>query len=133
MEKRILLALVLSLAVLYGFRWWMGTPAVLEPPVAETTAATATPPPDQPNSARDPPPPTTAGTAGAVDAHSVHEETTETPLYAAKINNPGGVLTSFKLLKGYPDKHGAPTELINQTVGLKTGWPLTTVTGDAAL
>jgi YidC/Oxa1 family membrane protein insertase len=55
-----------------------------------------------------------------------------TPLYTATISNIGGVLKSYKLM-AYTDGEGRPLELINETAGVKIGWPLALTTGDKSI
>src|SRR5438093_1973675 len=130
MEKRILLAFVLSFAVLYGFSWLFPsrpseTPAATaKTPAAQSTATT-------PEAARQPAPPVEP-TAGEVRAETVEDTVVDTALYTASLSNAGGVLQSFKL-KAYTDASGKAIELINQDMGAKTGWPLAFSTDDNAL
>jgi YidC/Oxa1 family membrane protein insertase len=135
MEKRVILAFVLSFAVLYAFR------ALYSPPPPATETANATPsaesPAALPEQAVPPPPPSKAeavpaDTPAELKSATVEDVTFDTPLYVATFSNLGSVLKSFKL-KRYPDGQGGPVELINQEVGSKIGWPLAFVTGDKSL
>ena len=70
-----------------------------------------------------------AATVGTVRAEQAEDFEIVTPLYTAVFSNLGGVLRSFKL-KVYSDADGHPLELIDQTAGVKVGWPLAVTTGD---
>src|SRR5262249_29559447 len=132
MEKRVILAFVLSFVVLYAFRaLFVPTP----PAEAPTNVQAPAPPASHPV-------PATAATPAAINvevsssvplegikAAKSEELSFETPLYTATFSNVGGVLKSFKL-KEYSDAEGHPLELINQEAGSKVGWPLALVTGD---
>ena len=135
MEKRILFAFLLSLAVLYGSRLLMPTKPPAPQPATQSAekapqsavpaAQTATTPSPGENNAT--PPPT-----GEVRATEATNVVVETPLYIATISNHGAVLKSFKL-KAFTDSSGNPIELIDSTGGEKLGWPLAVATGDADL
>jgi YidC/Oxa1 family membrane protein insertase len=134
MEKRIILAFVLSFAVLYGFRA-LYTPA----PEPATQTATATPTPAQQQGTTPAPaaPPAATSTpvetpAGDIQSEKAETVSVDTPLYTATISNVGGVLKSYRL-KAYSDAEGKPLELINAAAGEKVGWPLALETDDAAL
>jgi YidC/Oxa1 family membrane protein insertase len=136
MEKRVILAFVLSFLVLYAFRA-LFTP----PPSSEQPSVERGPDPGQANVGTAP----TAESVPAEKSESVASVPTEsirgdkseeflfeTPLYMGAFSNVGGVLKSFKL-KNYSDGEGHPLELINQEAGNKVGWPLAVVTGDKAI
>jgi YidC/Oxa1 family membrane protein insertase len=133
MEKRILFAFLLSLAVLYGFRFLY--PSKAPTPQQISQSAEQTPPASVPAAPVAPTP--TAGeakTTSAVPAGEIHaSEATnvviETPLYLATVSNHGAVLKSFKL-KHFTDPGGNPIELIDATGAEKLGWPLAAATGD---
>src|SRR5215468_8754086 len=139
MEKRILIAFIMSFAVLYGFNllFRQQQPA---PAVSTNTAASSTAPTD---TKTPPAPPATSAAASAVapqvpetEAQAANEEVVpiKTDLYNAILSNEGGVLKSFTLsAKHYPDDKNRPTELINQPMGEKVGWPLAIVTDDDKL
>src|SRR5262245_9081469 len=132
MEKRVILAFVLSFAVLYAFRALFVPAPPAEPPTNAEAPAAPVPPPV----------PAPAGTAASnvvevsssvppqgIRAEKSEELSFETPLYTATWSNVGAVLKSFKL-KQYSDGEGHPLELINQEAGTKVGWPLALVSGD---
>jgi YidC/Oxa1 family membrane protein insertase len=135
MEKRIIVAFILSFAVLYGFRWMFPPP---EQPAVETSApaqagpaspAAATPQAPVPTPATTPAPETAAGD---IQAETAENLVVDTPLYTATVSNTGGALTSYTL-KAYTDGEGRPLQLINQVAGQKLGWPLVFETSDASL
>src|SRR5262245_17656755 len=114
MEKRVILAFVLSFAVLYAFSALYKSPPAPKTPdnVAEqpTNAASSASPVTSeqaaPAIAEAPPRP-----EGNIKAEKPEELQVETPLYIAKFSNVGGVLKSFRL-KAYGDGAGSPVELI---------------------
>ena len=136
MEKRVILALVLSAAVLYTFQALFSPP----PPAPAPSVTTAETP--KPATKQAPAPGNTStpeksegivpAAAGDVQAEEAEEFVFETPLYTATLSNVGGVLHSYKL-KAYTDGEGHPLELINTTASSKVGWPLALMTGDTAL
>src|SRR5262245_18859486 len=133
MEKRVILAFVLSFVVLYAFRALFtppsSGPASLQAP--ESPVVNTTPPPAKtPVTERETATPLSAETT--IKAEKSEDVVFETPLYVATGSNVGGVLKSFKL-KGYSDEHGNPLELINQEVGSRVGWPLALTSGDKAV
>ena len=140
MEKRILLAFALSLAVLYGFRVLFPPqqpPTQPPPPTAQAAPAAAAPQVNQPTAQPKPavtPVATTrrqeAPTNEDVIAAEIENVSIETPLYSATLSNQGAVLKSFRLFFG--DEH-KPTEVIDATGGAKIGWPLAIVTLDPKL
>jgi YidC/Oxa1 family membrane protein insertase len=135
MEKRIIIAFILSFGVLYAFRSFY---APTEPAPSQGTSAPApitTPAPKQePQKAAEstePAEPATA-TVGDLRSDKTEDVIVDTPLYTATISNVGGVLKSYKL-KAYSDGKGQPLELINATAGEKVGWPLAVEADDKSL
>src|SRR5207237_4081783 len=131
MEKRVILAFVLSFSVIYPFTTLYSPRHAPEP---AASVQTSSPPPVKETS----PIPTTPAektetqvTPGAAEVHADKTEdfVVDTPLYTATVSNVGGVLRSYKL-KMYSDGEGHPLELIDHTSGAKVGWPLTVSTGD---
>ncbi|HLQ77122.1 MAG TPA: membrane protein insertase YidC [Terriglobia bacterium] len=131
-NKRVLLAFVLSFAVLIAFR--VAFPPATEQPAAPPAAATpavATPQAVTPpaKAAKLPEVP------GSPELHAERAESTviENDLYKATVYSEGGVLQSFQL-KTYPDASGhPPLELINGGSAKAVGWPLAIATGDSKL
>jgi len=132
MEKRVILAFVLSFAILYAFRSLYSPP-----PPAESETSVQTPPAEPSNNGpRGPNAPAQTeaqlATVGDLRAEKPEDFEIDTPLYTATFSNIGGVLKSYKL-KAYSDAEGHPLELIDQTAGAKVGWPLALTTGDKSL
>jgi len=129
MEKRVILAFVLSFVVLYAFRaLFVPIPPVEAPTNVQTPAPPASRPVPPPALATNVEVSTSVPPEG-IKAGKPEELSFETPLYTATFSNVGGVLKSFKLKK-YSDGEGHPLELVNQEAGSKVGWPLALVTGD---
>lgn len=136
MEKRVILAFVLSIAVMYVFTS-IFTPR--KPPEPATAVETSSAAPAKQNNQN----PTLPGVpaekpeaAPASEAESKADKAEDfvidTSLYTATVSNVGGVLRSYRL-KEYTDGEGHPLELIDQASAAKVGWPLTVTTGDKAL
>src|SRR5438093_9113076 len=133
MEKRVILAFILSFAVLYAFRAVYSPP----PPAESETSVQTLPAGPSNNGSPNSSPPTEKleplpAAAGAVRAEKPEDFEIDTPLYTALFSNIGGVLRSCKL-KAYSDGEGFALELIDQTAGAKVGWPLGLTTGDQTL
>src|SRR6185295_2443555 len=119
MEKRVLLAVVLSFVVLTVFRAYLPAPKrVTSAPVAASSASPAEPvaaaqtSASAPNGAAAPPPSAPAATSAATVAESAEREiVVTTNLVRAVFSNRGGVLTHWTLLK-YADHEGKPADLI---------------------
>ncbi len=130
MEKRVLIAFILSFGVLYAFRFLYSPPAT---PAESTTPRPVSAPVQLPL----PPNPApqesgilpAAGTDSTIIAEKSEDFVLETPLYVATLSNRGGVLKGFRL-KHYTDGEGKPLELIDSLAGQKVGWPLALITGD---
>ena len=136
MEKRLLLAVALSVAFLFLWTWYFTPrpPAGQPPaaPAASSASPTATPTPTPgPGPAATPGPATTAatglaGAAGAeagaaapaiaagerVVAEPEQEVVVDTPLEEIRLSNRGGVITSWKL-KAYHDDAANPLQLVS--------------------
>ena len=135
MEKRVIIAFVLSFAVLYAFRAFFAPPAT--PERQQTAGAQSTTPQPQVIPASPSPAPPEKPGENAVPEQNLHAEkseelTIDTPLYTGAISNVGAVLRSFTL-KDYKDGEGRPVELINQAAASKVGWSLALVTGDKTI
>src|SRR5581483_3623205 len=133
MEKRVVLAFVLSIAVMYAFTALYTPRKAPEPnPIEQSSAATPSPATTSTPAANTPAPTQSASDAPATEqdarADKAEDFVLQTPLYTATISNVGGVLKSYKL-KSYSDGVGQPLELIDQNSAAKTGWPLTLSTG----
>src|SRR5262245_45584005 len=125
MEKRIIIAFILSFGVLYAFR------ALYVPSEPATPQATTTPPPvtapapnaEAPKTVELPKAEPASAPSGDIQSDKTESVVVDTPLYTATISNVGGVLKSYRL-KAYSDGKGQPLELINAAAGEKIGWPL---------
>ena len=129
MEKRVILAFALSIAVMYAFS------ALYRPRTPATpTVANVELPASPSNSSPSAIPATTGSheneriavapaTSDDVKSEKIEDLVFETPLYTASFSNLGAVLKSYKL-KAYSDGQGRPLELINETAGEKVGWPM---------
>src|SRR6478672_4983449 len=106
MEKRVIIAFVLSFAVLYAFRAFFAPPATPErQPAAQSQSTTPPQPSVVPPTATSAPPEKPGENAAPeqnLHAEKSEELTIDTPLYTAAISNLGAVLRSFKL-KNYQD------------------------------
>jgi YidC/Oxa1 family membrane protein insertase len=135
MEKRVIIAFVLSFAVLYAFRAFYSPPPAPQDQQQSAQSQTAPAAPPKPQSA--PPAPAvnesqTPPPAAEVHGEKAEELTIDTPLFTATLSNVGGVLRSYTL-KAFKDGEGHPLELINQFGGSRVGWPLALMTEDPAL
>jgi YidC/Oxa1 family membrane protein insertase len=127
MEKRILIAFLLSFAVLYASRFLFPPPPPPEKPATSAEAPVVPPPAPVASST-----PIAATDGEPVEASAEKSEAIDTALYRAEVSNVGGVLKSFRLKK-FPDLAGKPTELVDSWAGRRAGFPLAIVTGDTTL
>jgi YidC/Oxa1 family membrane protein insertase len=116
MERRILLAFVLAVLVLYAFQAMFPPPPPPAPPPAASgppAAPAATAPPVAPEAAVSPPPETDpdAGVTPLVGATEEQTVVLETTTVRAVFTNRGGRLESFRL-KDYDDDVGEPIDLV---------------------
>ena len=106
MEKRIILAFILSFGVLYAFRALYAPPEPATQPSAPSATSTPAPAPQQSST-----PVATPGTSrvaeptGELRSEKSENLVVDTPLYTATVSNVGGGLTSYKL-KAYSDAAG---------------------------
>lgn len=110
MEKRMMLAIALSIAVLIGYQhYYSPAPPPQAPPgVAAGKDNAATVPPASAPSAKGAPVPAPASVAGGLAAKTAvsgRTITVQTPLYTASVATEGGGVSSF-LLSGYKDAPG---------------------------
>jgi YidC/Oxa1 family membrane protein insertase len=136
MEKRVLIAVILSFIVLYGYQAMFPPPKPTGKTAAgtpTTTPSTTTVTPEAPAPAAPPPSgPTQAATAAAVVADTTERDVTvENPSVTAVFTTKGGVLKSWRLKK-YPDAAGVALELVPHTVPPGTSRPFTLSVPDAA-
>jgi len=138
MEKRILIAFLLSFAVLYGFQWYF--PHLTQPTSRPADTASNQSRNEQSEnketssdeSIAPPPDVEPAATGKEVRAADVREEVIGNALYSATVSNRGAVLKSFRL-KQYTDAKGEPIELIDSSALNEAGGPLVVRTGDRGL
>src|SRR5262245_42518273 len=130
MEKRAILAIALSILVLFGFRYLeekrTGGAARRTPPPARSTApsggsgAAAGQPPSGAAAASQPPTPAEApapAAAGPSETRaSPRQVVVDGPLYRAVVDNRGGVLSSW-VLKKYKSTRGEPFEMMAVAAG----------------
>src|SRR5262245_37691855 len=140
MEKRVLLAVILSLVVLYVFQAISpkpapkpaGTAATAKPPAAapatpgdaSPTVATPAPP-----SAPEPAAPTAATLVGDAEERDVR---VETPNVVAIFTNRGARLKSWRLTN-YKDQQNQPVELVSHDFGDAQPLPFSMSVADEAM
>ncbi len=148
MEKRIFLAVLLSLAILiaYGQIAPMLFPELAKKPApatattgSTTNSTTATPassvksstttqtPPAMPASVAEPAPATTQTAFAKVSAATQKDSVVETPFVAATFSNRGAELVSFKLKK-YTTAKGEFVELVKKRPATRSDYPFAIVT-----
>ena len=140
MEKRVLIAVILSFIVLYGYQAMFPPPkpATVKPQGQTTSPSTTTitpeaPPPAGTASPAAPAPAATVQPAAAVVADSAeHDITVESGSISGVFSSRGGVLKSWRL-KRYPDSSGQPLELVPHTVPPGTLRPFTLSVEDPAV
>jgi YidC/Oxa1 family membrane protein insertase len=145
MEKRVLIAVLLSFIVLYAYQ------AMFPPPKPATSSGAAAPktstgapttvtssvPPANASAgsaqspAEAPPSPSSSSAAPLVADAAERDITVENPSVSAVFTTRGGALKSWRLKK-YHDHAGRPLELIPQTVPSGTSRPFTLSVGDQA-
>ncbi|OIP33054.1 MAG: hypothetical protein AUK27_11440 [Deltaproteobacteria bacterium CG2_30_66_27] len=104
MEKRMILAIALSIAVLVGYQYFYSTPPPPPGAVAAKDNAAAVPAPGAKTEPA-PAPTSVAGGLAAKNAAAARTITVKTPLYSASIATEGGGISSF-LLSDYKDAPG---------------------------
>ena len=140
MEKRVLLAVVLSFLVLYGFQIMVPPPEPPQPGVAPQQAPAAAGSPaqpagtDAPGAAQSPQQPATTApvepTAAPLVADSTERDiVVENAAVHAVFTTRGGTLKSWRL-KNYADGSGQPLELVPQDVPATAPGPFTLVVDD---
>jgi YidC/Oxa1 family membrane protein insertase len=143
MEKRVIIFLILSLAILVGYEYLLRQMGLAPPPPQEAEQQTVAEAPRKQDTTGGPAkiPLQPAGAPAATSARSkespaaVVEETTEvvTPLYRAAISNRGGVITNWELVKyRLTTEPGSPPVQLVHKEGKFPG-PLALHTGDEAL
>jgi YidC/Oxa1 family membrane protein insertase len=118
MEKRVLLAVILSFVVLYGYQalFQPARPAPKPQPSATPSAPSATPSAGPEQTAAQPPQPGPQLEADAIAGDGQEQDVrVESNAVSAVFSTRGGVLKSWKL-KDYHDPSGLPLELVPQNV-----------------
>lgn len=127
MEKRVFLAIALSLLVLTGYQAFFAPPP---PATSPSPAATAS---ASPSATEVPQPSAVSATPAAVAADpSARDIVVETNDVRAVFTTQGAVLKSWKL-KGHLDSHGQPLDLVPVDVPAVFARPFALATDDAAL
>ena len=143
MEKRVLLAVVLSFIVLYGYEALFTPPKPRPKPNAAPAAANAPPPAATPGQAAvatapaAPPPseapqPATPAVAAIVSDTEERAVIVENDSVRAEFSTRGGVLKSWRLKK-YEDSSRQPLELVPTTVPPGSVRPFSLTVDDAAI
>jgi YidC/Oxa1 family membrane protein insertase len=113
-ERRLILALALSLVVLMGYQFLFAPPPPPAPPakpgVGASPGTAATPPPAAPSAPANapPPPPAAVPQVGADHEHGVEVDAPEVKVV---FTNKGGRVLSWRLKK-YTDLQGKPEEMV---------------------
>ncbi|MGA8754539.1 membrane protein insertase YidC, partial [Candidatus Deferrimicrobium sp.] len=113
MEKRMILAIAMSLAVLIGYQYFFSAPPLPPGKTAGKDNAAAVPAPAATGGSA-PAPASVIGGLAAKTAASARTITVKTPLYSASIATEGGAVSSF-LLNGYkdiPGPGGKPLDIV---------------------
>src|SRR4029079_8001058 len=140
MEKRVLIAVILSFIVLYAYQAMYPPPrpspaggtSTPKTSTAPPSAATSTVPPATPpaGSTQQPAEALPSSAAAPVVADSAERDiTVENSAVSAVFATRGAVLKSWRLKK-YPDSAGQPLELVPHTVPEGTSRPFTLSVGD---
>src|SRR5215467_4000195 len=141
MEKRVIIAFVMSFVVLYAFRALYMPPKPAEPAEQQQSTESQAAPAPAPTPVQPAPPEVAQSTKHEAPVPNTPRDlrgekpenfTIDTPLYSATISNVGGVLRNF-FLKTYKDGEGHPLQLINQMAGDRVGFPLAITTGDKTI
>ncbi len=136
LERRLILALVLSALVFLIFLPMMERRAATPAPAAKTAqsahgapaaAPLAAVPPPSAKPAHLPPPP-----AHAIAARSARQWTVHTPVFAVTLSNRGAVATRW-ILSQYTDNEGHPLNVVNGKFGAEHGYPLAFRTPDPSV
>jgi len=131
MERRVLLAVVLSFLVLFGYQAFIVKPN--RKPVVPAATATAPAAPTAPVEAAEAAP-VPAGPTPAVLAGETSERriVIETSRVKATFSNKGAILESW-LLKDYLDSKGRPMDMVAPALTAAAQHPLSLTVGDGAL
>jgi YidC/Oxa1 family membrane protein insertase len=130
MERRVLLAVLLSFLVLFGYQLLFPPPP--EPPPAKAGAATQSPASGQAAATKSTAEQAEAAPGAADVGGPAREVTVENPEVRATFTTRGGVLKSWRL-KRYQDAAGQPLELVPEHVPPAAPKPFTLATDDPAV
>ncbi|HYC62655.1 MAG TPA: membrane protein insertase YidC [Thermoanaerobaculia bacterium] len=150
MEKRIFLAILISLALLWGwaalaprlFPELVKRPAPAKTSTASTTTTPETAPTPVPSGAAGSQPaqvdglrarPSSDTTAAPIAGEREQRTVIDTPEYTAVLSNRGAQLVSFKLKKYPQKKRPEPEDLVKAREPQRADYPFTIVPGDRAL
>lgn len=127
MDKQFLLALTLSLAVLFGWRYFLEKTQPPAAPMSSPVVATPVAPPT-PSQSSSAPVVSKLALAASLAAEIKKAEAeksyeVETGLYRIVLSNREAVVKSW-VLKKYADSNGKPLELVNAEQGSVYGFPL---------
>jgi YidC/Oxa1 family membrane protein insertase len=143
MEKRVVLFLVLSLAIIFGYEYVLKELGITPPSVptpetpVEISGSTPAARPSRPTDASTTPPSPQAVAPPAPPLGSdsrpaaIEEVAIDTDLYHAKFSSHGAVITSWELKRYRTTPEDQPVQLVRQ--GAKFPGPLTVVTDDVAV
>jgi YidC/Oxa1 family membrane protein insertase len=131
MERRVLLAVVLSFLVLFTYQSFVVKPTQ-KPATTPAAPAPAIPGAQPVEAAQAPAPPTGPPVQVVVGETSERRIVIETSRVKATFSNRGGLLESW-LLKDYLDSQGRPLDLVPQVLTNPAHHPLAITVGDAAL
>ena len=134
MEKRVLIAVVLSFVVLYAYQVMYPPPKPVPGKATDTSAAqnspSTVPPSVAPTAEKPAPLPPTVPAAAPLVADSAERDIPlETPAVSAVFTTRGGALKSWRLKK-YQNVSRQPLELIPHSIPADTARPFTLAVGD---
>jgi YidC/Oxa1 family membrane protein insertase len=136
MERRVLIAILLSFLVVYVYQALLPPAEQVPPPLQqEQQAATATPPPAQPPAGAAPPtasPQVSSGIQPVVADASEREIVVESPSVRAVFSTRGAELRNWRL-KSFLDQSGEPQELVPTAIPPDQPRPFSLTTGDPAV
>jgi YidC/Oxa1 family membrane protein insertase len=131
MERRVILAVVLSFLVLFGYQTLVVKPN-RKPAVPAATTTPSAPAAAPVEAANEPPAPTGPQPAVLAGETAQRRIVVETSRVRATFSNRGAILESW-LLKDYLDSNGRPMDLVAPGLTTPDRHPLSVTVGDAAL
>jgi YidC/Oxa1 family membrane protein insertase len=124
MDKRTIIAVVLSMAVIIAWQMFFAPPIKKTPPSTETTAAVNAPAPEAAEAPESAASEAVPVPMPATDEEPEHVIEVETPLYSAEFSSRGGTIKKWTL-KNYTDSNGAWVDLLRDGgvyQALAVGW-----------